>query len=162
MHSWATRWFSNVWTAVETSKLHLNESESILNTFWSTVSTHFCIPSVSSNLKQVSHLGLKNTLTASLLMGIISPMSVLCMTLNSIWWSGFKLELWRMWSTHSLLLLPDPLKPGVVVGWLFHAISTLFRSLTPNKISNNSLYFKYSFCLQTVKCQNSSIWSNSV
>ena len=28
--------------------------------------------------------------------------------------------------------------------------------------SNNSVYYKYSFCLSTVKCQNSSILNSSV
>ena len=46
----------------------------------------------------------------------------------------------------------------------FTAYQPFSDHLTPNWISNNSVYHKYRFffCLQTVKCRNSSISNNSI
>ena len=60
-------------------------------------------------------LGLENTLTASLQRGKTLPNE--CPRYNSKQSDGevpIMLEIWEMWSTPSLLLLPGPLWPGVV------------------------------------------------
>ena len=53
---------------------------------------------------------MQNTLTAPLQRGKTPPLSVLFMTLNkSDGEAPVTLELWEMWSTRSLPLLPGPL-----------------------------------------------------
>ena len=58
-----------------------------------------------------------------------------------------------------------------MIGWLvgFTAYQSFSCNLTPNLISNNSILYKYKFCIKTVKCQNisfkcqnSSIFNTSV
>ena len=82
-------------------------------------------------------LRLKNTPTASL--QVVT--NVLEKTIYWICRWGFSREIWGMWSTPSLLLLPCPLWPGVVVPFQIPSMDQI-------ELFNRLVYFEPFNCVQ--------------